>query len=197
MRFIGSVVQFRHGQEKKEMVRSEKSMTQRRQPQGPAGNERGVALILALVMLVILTILGAMVLDTSSTDLKIAGNFRNTQTAFYCADAALGYATNSNMLISQFSGTTGLVAGVSTWSSPIISVGTPSACTFQTNVVFVKQGALPGGAVYDQDLTLMDSTTGKSLPRFYGLYFAVNSDGKAAMSSEVLIQSGVAQVVGN
>jgi hypothetical protein len=149
-------------------------------------------------MLVVLTILGAMVLDTSSTDLKIAGNFRNTQAAFYCADAAVGYASNGNMLMSSFSGTVGLVSG-SSWTSPVVSIGPVLSpiCTFQANVVFVKQGALPGGAVYDQDLTLMDSTTGKSLPRFYGLYFALNTDGRAARNSEVLIQSGVSQVVGN
>jgi hypothetical protein len=162
-------------------------------PAGIAGNERGVALILALVMLVILTILGAMVLDTSSTDLKIAGNFKNTQSAFYCADAAVGYVTNANTLMSAFSSTAGFVSGL-TWTSPVVTMST---CSFQANTVFVKQGTLPGGAVYDQDLTQMDPITGRSLPRFFGLYFAVNSNGTAAMNSAVLVKAGVAQVVGN
>jgi hypothetical protein len=164
--------------------------------QGPmviAGNERGVALILALVMLVLLTILGAMVLDTSSTELKIAGNFRNTQTAFYCADAGLGYASNPNTLISSFSGTMGTVDGAAA-VSPVLSVGT---CTVQVKTTLLGRGSLPSGAVYDQDLTQMDPVTGKSVPRFYGLYFAMKSDGRGAMNTDVAVEAGVAQVVGN
>ena len=65
-------------------------------------NERGMALVLALVMLVLLTILGAWAIGTASTDLTIAGNFRNTQNAFYSADAALAYAANPDTLTTAY-----------------------------------------------------------------------------------------------
>jgi Tfp pilus assembly protein PilX len=56
------------------------------------GNERGVALIIVLVMLLLLTILGASMLSTSTSDLKISGNYRNSEESFYTADAALEIA---------------------------------------------------------------------------------------------------------
>lgn len=56
------------------------------------GNERGFALILVLVMLTILSILGSMVLSTSSTEMNISGNYRNSREAFFAADRAIEYA---------------------------------------------------------------------------------------------------------
>jgi len=57
-----------------------------------AGNERGAALIIVLVMLLLLSILGASMLATSTTELKIAGNYRNSEESFYTADAAMEIA---------------------------------------------------------------------------------------------------------
>jgi len=51
--------------------------------------ERGAALIIVLVMLLLLTILGSTLLSTSTTDLQIAGNYRNNQKAFYNNDYAV------------------------------------------------------------------------------------------------------------
>jgi len=50
-------------------------------------NKKGFALVLALVMLALLSILGAYALSTSATELFIAGNYRNNLTAFTTADA--------------------------------------------------------------------------------------------------------------
>lgn len=60
---------------------------------GSAGRERGVALVLALVMLVLLGILGALSLSTSSTELRITGNYRTGQLGFFAAEAAQEYAS--------------------------------------------------------------------------------------------------------
>lgn len=49
-------------------------------------NERGAAMIVVLFMLLLLTIIGATLLATSTTDLQIAGNYRNNQKAFYIND---------------------------------------------------------------------------------------------------------------
>lgn len=56
-------------------------------------NEQGIALVMALVMIVILSILGSFALSTSTTELRISGNFRNAQSAFFAADAALDFAS--------------------------------------------------------------------------------------------------------
>jgi hypothetical protein len=52
-------------------------------------DQRGIALVLALIMLMLLSILGTFALTTSSTELFIAGNYRDMQRAFYAGDAAL------------------------------------------------------------------------------------------------------------
>jgi len=47
-----------------------------------SGNNRGVILILSLWMLLLLSILGAFAISTSITEIGIAGNYRNAETAF-------------------------------------------------------------------------------------------------------------------
>jgi Tfp pilus assembly protein PilX len=59
---------------------------------GRVGNERGIALIIVLMTLLLLSILGVTMLASSTSELKIAGNYRNTEVAFYTAEAALDFA---------------------------------------------------------------------------------------------------------
>lgn len=153
---------------------------------GFSGNERGMALVLALVMLALLTILGAWALNTSSTDLKIAGNSRNTQNAFYSADAALDYAKNPDTLETAYLYT--LATGSTAIWSQAISIG-----NFATNMTvdYLGSGPLPAGSIYDGDLDMNGN------PKFHGLYFAVNTEGKAANNAVVAVESAVVQVVGN
>ena len=153
---------------------------------GLEGNERGMALVLALVMIVLLTILGAWALGTSSTDLKIAGNSRNTQNAFYSADAALAYAANPDTLTTAFLYT--LATGSTAKWSQVISIGTFTA---NATVEYLGSGPLPAGSIYDGDLDVNGN------PKFHGLYFAVNTEGKAANNADVAVESSVVQVVGN
>jgi hypothetical protein len=69
-------------------------------------NEKGMALVLALVMLVLLTLLGAFALSTSSTELFIAGSFKNAQQAFYAGDAGIDYVqANTDIYTSIVPGT--------------------------------------------------------------------------------------------
>ena len=64
-------------------------------------NQDGAVLILSLVMLAIMSILGAMALSTSTTDLKISSNYRASQEAFYAADRAVEYAMTSGTIYSS------------------------------------------------------------------------------------------------
>ena len=61
-------------------------------------NQKGIAMVLALVMLMLLTMLGTFALNTSSTELFIAGNFRNMQQALYAADAGFEYALRGDTI---------------------------------------------------------------------------------------------------
>lgn len=68
-------------------------------------DESGVALVVALLIMVILTILGTAAIMTSTTDVKIAGNFKKSTNAFYAAEA--GIEAGMLYLESNFSPTTG------------------------------------------------------------------------------------------
>jgi len=58
-------------------------------------DERGIALIVAMVMLLLLTMIGIFALNTSSTELHIVGNYRNTEAAFFAADAGVAFGQTS------------------------------------------------------------------------------------------------------
>ncbi len=53
------------------------------------GSERGVALLIALMSILLLTALGMALLLTTMTETSIAGNYRNTEGGLYAADAGL------------------------------------------------------------------------------------------------------------
>ena len=147
-------------------------------------NERGMALVLALVMLALLTILGVWAIGTASTDLKIAGNFRNTQDAFYAADAALAYATNPDTLTTAYLYTVA-TGSTAVWSQ-VLSIG---AVTANIKVNYLGSGPLPAGSIYDDEVDVNGN------PRFHGLYFAVNTEVNAANNAVVAVEAAVVQVV--
>jgi hypothetical protein len=53
------------------------------------GNDRGVVLIFALVLMLVLTIIGSSATLTSQIDLKISGNTKVIRTSFYLADGGI------------------------------------------------------------------------------------------------------------
>lgn len=64
-------------------------------------NENGAALVIVLVMLLLLTILGSTLLSTSTTDLQIAGNYRNNQQTFYINDYAYEFLKKDETVYKQ------------------------------------------------------------------------------------------------
>ncbi|HSF09316.1 MAG TPA: PilX N-terminal domain-containing pilus assembly protein, partial [Nitrospirales bacterium] len=55
----------------------------------PYHNSLGGALIAALLLVAISTIMGATILFATSTDLQISGNFRRAMATFYAAEAGI------------------------------------------------------------------------------------------------------------
>ena len=155
-------------------------------------NERGIALIMVLVLLALLTLLGAWALDTSSTDLKIAGNYKNAEAAFSDADTAATYAsdpanlTSACMTISACTNSTG---STTSWSPPLISLSSSNTATVR--VEFLSKGPLPAGSIYDADM----DANGK--PKFSGVYFNVTAYGNGPNNAKVQIETNVVQVVSN
>ena len=97
-------------------------------------DERGVALIIALMAMMLLTALGAAVVMVSNTETHIAGNYRNSQEALYAADAAVERVVQDLLLIPRWNdilgGTaqSGFVDGGMTASKTLPGGGSMSLC---------------------------------------------------------------------
>jgi hypothetical protein len=63
-----------------------KRVLDRIRPGTPENKERGIALIVALMLLAVMSLLGASALLTTDVETKIAGNTKIGRTAFYAAD---------------------------------------------------------------------------------------------------------------
>lgn len=62
-------------------------------------DQRGFALILAIAMLAILSILGVAALSTSTNEIQSAGTYRTSQEAFNAAERAVQYAMGNSAII--------------------------------------------------------------------------------------------------
>lgn len=63
-------------------------------------SERGIALIMVLIVLLLLSILGATIMTSTTSELRMTGNARNSEDAFFAADCALEF-TETNGLVFQ------------------------------------------------------------------------------------------------
>ncbi len=165
-------------------------------------NEKGVALILVLIVLVLLSILGFTVLTTSTSELRIVGNNRNMQTAFFAADSAVEFAYTNSAIYSA------LVPGTDSWPAPNagkildengnatddspnrnynqVTIGGQKALV---RVSYVETGALPAGMGSEVDAGI---GTGGG---FKANYYSVSVKGSGPNNSQVEVDSYVARVV--
>ncbi len=147
------------------------------------GNERGMVLILAIVMLMLLTILGILSISTSTSELHIAGNDRNNNTAFYTADAANDYGQINESIYTALTGTatswpqTGTGNGTNQDYNSV-TVGNQKA---DVKVQFVSRGQLPPGSGDDPEL-------------FQAYYYVVSVSGVGPNKTKVQLESQVARI---
>ncbi len=55
-------------------------------------DERGMALIIAVSLMAIMSLLGAILLSVTTSDTQLSGNYRNQYEAFYAAERAVEYS---------------------------------------------------------------------------------------------------------
>src|SRR5689334_12731777 len=97
-------------------------------------DERGTALIIALMAMMLLTALGAAVVMVSNTETHIAMNYRNSQEALYAADAAVERVVQDLLLVPRWNdilnGTaqSGFVDGAMTAAKTLPGGGTMTLC---------------------------------------------------------------------
>jgi Tfp pilus assembly protein PilX len=171
------------------------------------GNENGVALVLVLIMLLLLSILGATMLASSTSELKITGNYRNGEVSFYTAEAAVSFAlTYSQIYTTLFGATTvwpaangGVVLDPNTFAATgppntnnpnynnITIPGTTN--TADVKVEFLSSGKLPPGTGSQEDSGLSPGSG------FKANNFAVSVIAYGPNNSQAQVESQVAKIV--
>ncbi len=73
--------------------------------------QKGMALIVAIGFMAILSILGAVVLRNATRDLGMSGSFMPARDAFYTSDRAVEYAMNRDIIVNLTPGETVVLAG--------------------------------------------------------------------------------------
>ena len=122
-------------------------------------NEKGVALVMAMVMIVLLSILGAMSLSTSTIEIGISGNYRNSMEALYAAERAVEYAATNGSIYTTIgtSATHENLNNATHYNNISITTngrtsGLDNSAGVTNEVQFLSSGALPPGSGSDPDL---------------------------------------------
>jgi Tfp pilus assembly protein PilX len=158
-------------------------------------NQRGTALVLALVMLALMSILGVMSLSTSTTEVGISGNYRSSQQAFYAADRAVEYSmTNEQIFDTIGTGTIDLVADADTTNATAttnddhianIAAETGNSglqAAGDNQVTYLTSGALPPG-------------TGSDPTYFQSRYYIITVNAEGPSNSTARVETQVARIV--
>lgn len=125
--------------------------------------ESGMALIIAIGFLAILSIIGAAVLNNATRDISGSGVMSPVRKAFYTADRAVEYSMNRDMIVSlsptdpPINLVTGTISGGATHKSVIDSI-------------LAKDGRLTAGTVAD----LGPKSLPGSIAAFFGSEFGAN-----------------------
>jgi Tfp pilus assembly protein PilX len=145
------------------------------------GNQRGVALVLALTMLAVMSILGALALSTSTSEIGISGNYRTAKEAFFAAERAVEYGyTNAEIFDRP---TTAFPVALTGDYATHIAVGNSGLKSGEINQVdYLTSGALPPG-------------TGSDPTIFQARYYIVTVTAQGPRNSTVRVESQVSRIV--
>ena len=138
-------------------------------------NERGMALVLALIVMFLMSLLGTMLIANSTSETKGAMNYRMKQDSFYAAERAIEYArTDVNVYGSIGSGSVNIpLAGVSLASGATDAAGT---------VTYLSSGNPPRGSGIDAT-------------EFQANFYAVNAAGTGPANSRTETETSVARII--
>ena len=142
-------------------------------------SEKGMVLIVTMVMLVMLTMLGVYALSTSTTELHIAGNYRNEQIAFYNCNEAEAYGPNHQAILTHIVPNVVNSFPSGTTFQPVVM---PSGATGQTQyrVEYICTSQAPPGLGY----TSSDTAAYHSLVTIVGK--GANASSECVVEHEVI-----------
>jgi type IV pilus assembly protein PilX len=152
---------------------------------GLLGDQKGTALVLALAILAVMSILGALALSTTNTELGITRNYRSSQEAFYAAERAQEYASVAGHIYSTIG--VGAPVGLNTDDANKIAVDhgtyTTGLDTDATNEVgYLTSGPLPPSS--GSDATLFELR-----------YYRVSVTGKGPDGAIARVESQIGRLV--
>ena len=153
----------------------------------PLKNSNGIALILAISMLAILSILGVMALNTADTETAISGNYRTSHMAFVTAERALAYASTNSQILDGLSGGIYNLNDDDYSDTANIEAGTGWGLddTVNNTVEFQMAGGLPPGS-------------GSDPTYFEARYYVINVSGAdmtGTNNSKARIESQIGRIV--
>lgn len=130
--------------------------------------ERGLALILAIGFLAVLSIIGAVMMNLVTQGLGTAGRFEPEQRAFYMADRAVEYAMNRDIIVNlPMDGTVNLVGDIAKDANGNNLAGNPTHKAIIENSTI---GTLISGTVED----VGPSALPPALAEVHGTEFGAN-----------------------
>lgn len=138
-------------------------------------NEKGMALVLALIVMFLMSLLGTMLIANSSSETKGARNYRVKQDSFYAAERALEYArTDANIYGAIGSGSVNIpLAGVSLAAGATDATGT---------VTYLSSGNPPRGS-------------GVDATEFQANFYAIETAGTGPANSRTETETSVAKII--
>jgi len=141
--------------------------------QGAASQQRGMALIMALVILMILTILGVTAMTTSSLEEKMAGNIQEQTRAFQAAESGV-----SEAMVQILNSTTGVIPATTKNFS-----GGRSAARYRVNSLGLVTGGSGGRSGNRDDDTGFNSGAWS--------HFEISSVGTTTTNARTMVEQGV------
>jgi len=138
-------------------------------------DERGMALVMALVLLTLMGVLGTIMFKVTDYEMQIARNYSWRQDAYYAADSGVEYAqTDANIYTAIGLGTINIpVGGASLAAGASDATGT---------VEFMASGNPPKGLGVDATM-------------FQGNYYLINVTGTGRSNSTLGLESSVVRIV--
>ncbi|MCC6502144.1 MAG: hypothetical protein IT362_03280 [Deltaproteobacteria bacterium] len=138
-------------------------------------DEKGMALVLALIVLLLMSILGTMMFANSSSESQASRNYRVKQDAFYAAERAIEYARSDVNIYS--------VIGSGSVNIPLTSISLQSGTSDASGTVaYLSSGNPPRGSG-------MDAT------EFQANYFAIAATGTGPVNSRTEVETNVARII--
>ena len=171
------------------------------------GGQKGFALILAMLILFILTVMGVFVLTTSKVDIQLSGNERQYKAAFYAAEAGIRTGCSAlNALKTADSGSWDqLLAGTLNLDSYIDGIGERDLENASFTLGVSDNDDLDGTNLVDSDNIIVLTSNGQyenasvtieTTVRYTGggdqfaqEHYDTDSSGNASTESEAVVNS--------